>query len=213
MKIGILVAMDKEYEQLRHIDNENIIVCKTGIGKVNAAVNTTQLILSHHPDVIISSGCCGGASTDLNVLDVIVGNRAVHHDAYCGLEADEYGKIQGMPKYYIAPQHLIDIATSLEYDHKIHSGLIVSGDWFVDKVEKVDEILAHFPDAIGIDMESAAIAQTCYIFNTPFISFRVVSDVPAKPNNVADYKNFWNTVSSSSFAITKQFVDRILQLS
>ena len=211
MKIGLLVAMDKEYKQLRHIENENIIVRKTGVGKVNAAINATQMINQCHPDLIISSGCAGGASTELNVLDVIVGSRVVYHDAYYGLEDDEFGRVQGMPKYYEAPQELIAIAKGLDYSHRIHDGLIASGEWFVDSVDKVKEILGHFPDAIGIDMESAAIAQTCHIFNVPFISFRVVSDVPAKENNVADYKNFWETVSESSFAITSQFLNRILE--
>ena len=211
MKIGLLVAMDKEYKQLRHIENENIIVRKTGVGKVNAAINATQMINQCHPDLIISSGCAGGASTELNVLDVVVGSRVVYHDAYYGLEDDEFGRVQGMPKYYEAPQELIAIAKGLDYSHRIHDGLIASGEWFVDSVDKVKEILGHFPDAIGIDMESAAIAQTCHIFNVPFISFRVVSDVPAKENNVADYKNFWETVSESSFAITSQFLNRILE--
>lgn len=211
MKIGLLVAMDKEYKQLRHIENENIIVSKTGMGKVNAAINATQMINQCHPDLIISSGCAGGASTELNVLDVIVGSRVVYHDAYYGLEDDEFGRVQGMPKYYEAPQELIAIAKGLDYSHRIHDGLVASGEWFVDSVDKVKEILGHFPDAIGIDMESAAIAQTCHIFNVPFISFRVVSDVPAKENNVADYKNFWETVSESSFAITSQFLNRILE--
>ena len=211
MKIGLLVAMDKEYKQLRHIENENIIVRKTGVGKVNAAINATQMINQYHPDLIISSGCAGGASTELNVLDVVVGSRVVYHDAYYGLEDDEFGRVQGMPKYYEAPQELIAIAKGLDYSHRIHDGLIASGEWFVDSVDKVKEILGHFPDAIGIDMESAAIAQTCHIFNVPFISFRVVSDVPAKENNVADYKNFWETVSESSFAITSQFLNRILE--
>ncbi|MDO5447532.1 MAG: 5'-methylthioadenosine/S-adenosylhomocysteine nucleosidase [Prevotellaceae bacterium] len=211
MKIGLLVAMDKEYEQLRHLENENIIVCKTGMGKVNAAINTTQMINNYHPDLIISSGCAGGASTELDVLDVIVGSSVVYHDAYYGLESEEFGRVQGMPKYYLAPENLVEIAKGLDYSHRIHEGLIASGEWFVDSVEKVKEILGHFPNAIGIDMESAAIAQTCHIFKVPFISFRVVSDVPAKENNVADYQNFWNTVSESSFSITSQFVNRILE--
>ena len=213
MKIGLLVAMDKEYEQLRHLENDNIFVCKTGMGKVNAAINTTQMINNFHPDLIISSGCAGGASTKLNVLDVVVGSRVVYHDAYYGLEDKEYGRVQGLPKYYEAPQKLIDIAKDLDYTHHIHDGLIASGEWFVDSVDKVKEILGHFPDAIGIDMESGAIAQTCHIFNVPFISFRVVSDVPAKENNVADYENFWCTVSESSFDITSQFLNRILERS
>lgn len=207
MKIGLMVAMDKEFQQIRNMANSNVIVIKSGMGKVNAAVNATQLIDKHHPDVIISSGCLGGARADMNVLDAVVGSRVVYHDAYYGLEAEEFGRVQGMPKYYEANKELVSIAQSLTYSHTIHTGLIASGEWFVDSLEKMNEIISHFPDAIGVDMESAAIAQTCHIFKVPFLSFRIVSDVPARKDNVADYTNFWDTVSEESFALTKQLIN------
>ena len=213
MKILVLVAMEKEYRQLQALNNNDIIVEKTGIGKVNAAVNATQAILKYKPDLVVSSGCAGGASTKLNVMDVVVGSRVVYHDVYCCLgEDEEYGQIQGMPLYYDAQENLVEIARSLTYNHTIHPGLIASGDWFVDTLSKIDEITSHFPDAIAIDMESAALAQTCHIMGVPFISFRVISDVPAKGNDLSDYNNFWDTVSDSSFAITKQFLDKVMSL-
>lgn len=207
MKIGLMVAMDKEFQQIQGMANSNVIVCKSGMGKVNAAINATKLIHEYHPDVIISSGCLGGAKTEMNVLDAVIGSKVVYHDAYYGLEAEEYGRVQGMPKYYEANKELVEIAQSLVYPHTIHTGLIASGEWFVDSLEKMKEITAHFPDAIGVDMESGAIAQTCHIFQVPFLSFRIVSDVPARKDNVADYTNFWDTVSEESFALTKQFIN------
>ena len=213
MKILVLVAMEKEYRQLQALNNNDIIVEKTGIGKVNAAVNATQSILKHKPDLVVSSGCAGGASTELNVMDVVVGSKVVYHDVYCCLgEGEKYGQIQGMPLYYGAQENLVEIARSLTYSHAIHAGLIASGDWFVDTLSKINEITAHFPDTIAIDMESAALAQTCHIMGVPFISFRVISDVPAKGNDLSDYNNFWDTVSDSSFAITKQFLDKVMSL-
>ena len=60
MKIGIIVAMDKELRQLQHLfNNENIIVEKCGIGKVNAAIGASEMIRKYQPNVIISSGCAG----------------------------------------------------------------------------------------------------------------------------------------------------------
>ena len=55
MKIGIIVAMDKEFEQLKKVfqNDQNIILQQCGIGKVNSAVGTTMMIANHHPDLII----------------------------------------------------------------------------------------------------------------------------------------------------------------
>ena len=100
MKIGIIVAMDKEFEQLKKVfqNDQDIILQQCGIGKVNSAVGTTMMIADHHPDLIISTGCAGGADTRLNVGDVVVANACVYHDAYCG-ENCNYGQILGMPAH------------------------------------------------------------------------------------------------------------------
>lgn len=207
MRIGVLVAMDKEYEQLNKLSMDDVVVRKIGICKVNAAVNATKLILDYKPDIIVSSGCAGGASTDMNVMDVVVSSRIAYHDVYCGIEDECRGRVQGMPHFFETPADIVSKALNLKYDGgTIHSGLIASGDWFVDSLQKMDEIKALYPDAIAVDMESAALAQTCHLFNVPFVSFRVVSDVPAKENNLSAYKDFWNTVSECSFEVTSRFI-------
>ena len=67
MKIGIIVAMDKELHQLRQLFSDgNVRVEKCGIGKVNAALGAQRMINEFHPDCIISSGCAGGNGDDIN---------------------------------------------------------------------------------------------------------------------------------------------------
>ena len=92
---------------------------------------------------------------------------------------------------------------------RIHSGLIVTGDWFVDTKEKMREIIGHFPEAKAVDMESAAIAQTCYLMKVPFISFRVISDIPLCDTDASQYHNFWDTITQNSFQVTKSFIESL----
>ncbi|MBQ0141637.1 MAG: 5'-methylthioadenosine/S-adenosylhomocysteine nucleosidase [Prevotellaceae bacterium] len=207
MKVGVLVAMEKEYQLLQNLkDDHNVTVRKTGIGKVNAAINTTQLIHDIHPDIIISTGCAGGTTPKLNVMDVVVSQSVAYHDVYCCIEGEQMGQIQGMPRFFTTPHDIVKTALRLKYDGTIHAGLIASGDWFVDSPDKLKEITSLYPDALAIDMESAAIAQTCHIFNIPFVSFRVISDVPTKHDSLNDYDNFWGTVSQNSFHIVQDFI-------
>ena len=93
---------------------------------------------------------------------------------------------------------------------KIIPGLIVTGDWFVDSKEKMREIVGHFPEAKAVDMESCAIAQTCYINKVPFISFRIISDIPLRDTNASQYHNFWENMAERSFQVTKRFVESLL---
>ena len=216
MKIGIIVAMDKELRQLKSLfEGADVIVSKCGIGKVNAALGAQKMINEFHPDVIVSSGCAGGNGDEVEVQDVVVSAELAYHDVYCGTAIDnrtQYGQVQGMPACFMSDPWLLQKATSLDCGVKIHAGLIVTGDWFVDSRQKMQEIVGHFPEAIAVDMESCAIAQTCYINNVPFISFRVVSDMPLKDTDASQYHDFWNTIAEHSFAVTKTFVEKIMEV-
>ena len=217
MKIGIIVAMDKELSQLQSMFNSGeVMVQKCGIGKVNAALGAQSMINEFKPDVIISSGCAGGNGDEINVQDIVVGAETTYHDVYCGLAIDDktiYGQVQGLPARYKADEWLIEKAKALDMggEFKIHFGLTVTGDWFVDTKEKMREIVGHFPDAKAVDMESCAIAQTCFKNNVPFISFRVVSDIPLRDTDASQYHHFWETVAERSFMTTRNFVESLLR--
>ena len=209
MKIGVIVAMNKELKQLQQLfSSENIIIQKSGIGKVNAAIQTVEMIKQYKPDVIISSGCAGGNGDDINVQDVVVSSELTYHDVYCGYAIDEntiYGQVQGLPARYKADPYLLEKAQLAG----AKPGLIVTGDWFVDTKEKMREIVGHFPEAKAVDMESCAIAQVCHIYKVPFISFRVISDIPLRDTDASQYHNFWDTVAEKSFQTTKTFIESL----
>ena len=236
MKIGIIVAMDKELLQLQQVfEGSNVIIMKCGIGKVNAALGAQQMILDSRPDIIISSGCAGGHGDDVNVQDVVVSSELAYHDVNCGTAIDnstQYGQVQGLPARFKTDPYLLDKALSLQHPTPIthhltpnthhptpnthhltpftlHTGLIVTGDWFVDSKEKMRQIVEKFPDARAVDMESAAIAQTCYIHQVPFISFRVISDVPLRDSHASQYHDFWSRVADQSFHLTRTFVESL----
>ncbi len=213
-KIGIIVAMDKELRQLQQLfPASEVLVQKCGIGKVNAALGAQRMINEFHPDCIISSGCAGGNGDDINVQDVVISTELCYHDVYCGRAIDDttvYGQVQGLPARYAADPTLLDKALSLQpSDISLHPGLIVTGDWFVDSKDKMRDILGHFPEAKAVDMESCAIAQTCYLNHVPFISFRVISDIPLRDTDASQYHNFWDTIADHSFQVTKTFVESL----
>jgi len=213
MKIGIIVAMDKELNQLKQVfADSQVMVIKCGIGKVNAALGAQRMINDFRPDCIISSGCAGGNGDDIQVQDIVVSSELTYHDVYCGTAIDystQYGQVQGLPARYQADPYLLQKSQELNVDCKLHAGLIVTGDWFVDTKEKMRSIIEKFPDARAVDMESCAIAQTCYINKVPFISFRVISDIPLRDTNASQYHNFWDTVAEKSFLTTRTFVESL----
>ncbi|MDR0187016.1 5'-methylthioadenosine/adenosylhomocysteine nucleosidase [Prevotella brunnea] len=232
MKIGIIVAMDKEFEQLKSIldhpkterhhfkdfvtgevGDKEIILQKCGIGKVNSAIGAVEMINRYQPNLIISSGCAGGADTSLKMMDVVVARECVYHDVHCGSNAEK-GQIIGMPTRYKAPDELLEKALSLNNGDsgempKVRAGLTVSGDYFVDNKEKMRSILTDFPEALAVDMESCSIAQVCHVYHTPFISFRVISDVPLNDTDANMYFDFWARVAEGSFEVTKHFLNTL----
>jgi adenosylhomocysteine nucleosidase len=218
MKIGIIVAMDKELQQLRQVfDGSDVLVEKCGIGKVNAALGAQRMISDFRPDCIISSGCAGGHGADIEVRSTVVSTHLAYHDVYCGTAIDnstQYGQVQGLPARFQADPYLLKKAIELrdggsEAGRSIKAGLIVTGDWFVDSREKMAYIVSKFPDARAVDMESAAIAHTCYLSRVPFISFRVISDMPLSDNHAQQYHDFWAQVAAQSFMLTRTFVESL----
>lgn len=227
MKIGIIVAMDKELVQLKtlldeatmeqhnkkdfvlgRIGGNDIIMQKCGIGKVNSAIGAVELIDHYQPDLIISTGVAGGADAEMSVTDVVVGTEYCYHDAYCGSDC-RFGQIAGMPPSFTSPKHLVEKALLSGGATKVHAGLIVSGEWFVDSREKMRQILNCFPKAKAVDMESCSIAQTCHIYGVPFISFRIISDIPMKDDKASQYFDFWTRLAEGSFNVTKEFLRKI----
>lgn len=225
MTIGILTAMQKEHEQIKRlltdtqvvsgrfpftlgqICHARVVLMQSGIGKVNAALATAQLIRDNHPDLIISTGVAGGAVPSIHVQDVVVSDFLVQHDFNIGM-GYEPGHIQGLPHFFQADSHLVNIALQLQ-DPTVHVGLIASGDQFISSPDQLKHILTLFPHTLAVDMESAAIAQTCYLYQVPFLSFRTISDTPGADHNEQQYQDFWNALAEHSFQLTHRFLQAL----
>jgi len=227
MKIGILTAMESEHRQLAalleekaeiksglfnyvlgRVGTNDVILRQCGIGKVNAAISTVELIKAFSPQCVISTGVAGGIDPCLNIMDIVVSQQICYHDVWCGMGCS-YGQVQGMPTYFNGNPRLTQKALILNKMHeqvKIHAGLICTGDQFVTAREELDQIKKHFPAGLACDMESAAIAQACYIYQVPFVSFRIISDTPGAENHSGQWTNFWAELANRSFGITKAYL-------
>ena len=224
MRIGIIAAMESEQKQVMQlfadlkeqtidgfryvqgrIGENEIVLMQSGIGKVNAAVGAVEMIRNFQPTCIISTGVAGGMDRCLKVMDVVVSSQIVYHDVWCG-EGNAYGQVQGMPATFQADAALLACAQQVHTETTIHAGLICSGDRFVSDRQEVEAIKGNFPEGLTIDMESGAIAQVCYLYKVPFLSFRIISDTPGAENHSEQYANFWATMADRSFGVTKAFL-------
>ncbi len=197
---------------LGRIGTNEIILLQCGIGKVNATIGTTELIRNFTPDCIISTGVAGGIDQCLHVMDVVVSQQTVYHDVWCRMGC-EHGQIQGLPTYFEACPNLVNTALSLTTKQAtpIHEGLICTGDQFITSHAELAKIKSHFPQALAVDMESCAIAHACYLYNIPFVSFRIISDTPGIDEHLQQYEDFWGEMSKRSFLVTKHFLETITQ--
>lgn len=220
MKIGVIIAMDIEYRKMCDalggrpqgiINGNEVVLWQCGIGKVNAAIGTINLITQHNPDCIISTGLAGGIDPSLEVTDVVVGSQTAYHDVWCG-EGNEWGQVQGLPARFDADPKMLQCAKKVAESSKqrVLSGLICTGDQFIsDKATQAD-IKTRFPEALACEMESAAIAHTCLLRHVPFLSVRVVSDTPG---NTDDHQQQWSDfltfMSDKSFHFVKSFLEQL----
>lgn len=185
-RIGIVVAMEQEAKMLECLDfvkNNTVKIVVTGIGKVNAALATERLINEYSPQLVIAFGYSGGVPHEgldmVKLHDVVVATTAKYHDVWCG-DGEELGRIQGFPKEYTCKltTSVLSLANEIAKTHNqdVVYGGIGTGDKLVKK-EELDFITGYFPEIIAVDMESAAVAQTCFTDSVTFASVRIVSDM------------------------------------
>lgn len=226
MKIAILAAMDKEMALLQKIlvEPENfekdgisglkgrvgrheVILAKCGIGKVNSALNTFKIIRAFNPDLVINSGVAGGAG-GLKVGDLLVAGGVGYHDVWCG-PGTKWGAADGFPVIIHPSRKVLDIARSAMDSESTSFGLIATGDTFISTAEEIEKIHSIFPEAVAVDMESAAIGQTCFSEGVEFAIVRVVSDTPGEADNLSQYKNFWSEAPEKTFNALKIILEKL----
>ena len=225
MTIAILVAMGKELNLLLplldntksetidgftfhsgKIGNNDIVAMQCGIGKVNAAIGTLTLLNNFKPELVINTGVAGGASQDAHVMDVIVGSSIAYHDVWCG-PGTIYGEASGYPLYFESDKRFSSLIPERA---DIKRGLICSGDKFIASLEEVQTIQKAFPQVLAVDMESASIAQVCYLRKIPVLVMRVISDSPgASKDNTAQYNDFWQDAPAHTFNLVQELLKQI----
>lgn len=207
LKIGIIGAMDEEVELLiqtlegrqEHtiagyslytglFHGVEVVLLKSGIGKVNAAIGTTLMLQTFQPTCVINTGSAGGFAAGLDVGDVVISDEVRHHDVDVTVFGYEYGQVPGLPAAFMPDTFLADIAQRCiaRMDGiKTVKGLIATGDSFMNSPERVAQARKNFPTMKAVEMEAAAIAQTCYQFDIPFIVIRALSDIAGKESNLS----------------------------
>lgn len=233
MKIGIIGAMAEEIEDLKShminlkteeragftfysgaLNNEEVILLLSGIGKVNAAMGTTLMIEKFNPACIINTGSAGGFSSDLSIGDVVISTEVRHHDVDATVFGYEYGQVPRMPAAYIPNKSLIEIAEKAVKklnNVETFKGLIATGDSFIHNDDQIRTIREKLPAMMAAEMEAAAIAQCCHKFSLPFVIIRAISDITGNPENQMDFNDFLKVAAKNSAIMIMEIINLINQ--
>lgn len=211
-KIGIIGAMEIEVEQLKKdmeisrtvnkarmeffegtLKGKQVVIVRSGIGKVNAAVCTQILVDEFQADCVINTGIAGSLNADINIGDIVISKDVLHHDMDAVNFGYPLGQIPQMDVFaFEADQELADraerICHEVNPEISVFRGRIVSGDQFIaDKAVK-ERLISNF-GGYCTEMEGAAIAQTAYLNQIPFVILRAISD-KADDSATMDYPTF-----------------------
>ena len=198
--IGIIAAMSEEIASIKKlmadvsvkniyeleftlgtIHSKNVVLVKCGVGKVNAARTTQILIDNFDLEYVINVGTAGGLNEKIEIGDVVIAEKLVQHDFDITAGGHEKGYISGTGTYFYSDKELVNkskkIIENMNENFKAITGLIATGDIFVQEISVKDRIKEEF-NADCTEMEGASIAQVCYLDKIPFIVIRSVSDKP-----------------------------------
>jgi len=230
MKVAIIGAMEEEVKLLRskmadpateihagyeyyrgQINETDIILLRSGIGKVNAAISTAVLLNNYHPDFVINTGSAGGFHTDLDVGDIVISSSVCHHDVDVTPFGYNLGQVPGMPSCFLPDENLVKAAQqSIEaLGEVVHMhGLIATGDRFMHQPDDVANTRNNFPEMIACEMEAAAVAQACHTFDKPFVIIRSLSDIAGK-ENAKTFEEYLEQAATHSANVILEMLTRV----
>lgn len=229
--IGIIGAMDEEVENLKgiienveirsvagmdfykgKISENNVVVVRSGIGKVNAAICTQILIDKFGVSAIINTGIAGSLNNDINIGDIVLSADTLQHD----MDATAFGyDLSVIPRMensvFKGDEELMKLAKETCEKNltgvKVFTGRVVSGDQFISDKEKKNWLVDNFKGDCT-EMEGAAIAHAAYLNNVPFLIIRAISD-KADDSAHMDYPEFEAMAIKNSVTILKEMIENI----
>ncbi|WP_040660383.1 5'-methylthioadenosine/adenosylhomocysteine nucleosidase [Neisseria shayeganii] len=228
--VAVIGAMQPEIERLKNsLDNlvtetfgaftlysgryggKQVVLALSGIGKVNAAAATAVLVQRYRPDCVINTGSAGGLGQGLAVGDVVIGTETAHHDVDVTAFGYDYGQVPQLPARFVSDAALCaaaETAAAAFAGARVHRGLIVSGDQFVHSSEAVAAIRSRFAGVQAVEMEAAAIAQSCHQFGVPFVVIRAVSDLADEQADTS-FEAFLETASVHSAQMVQHLIEAL----
>ncbi|MGL5796989.1 MAG: 5'-methylthioadenosine/adenosylhomocysteine nucleosidase [Cetobacterium sp.] len=230
-RIAIIGAMDSEIKILLSVmkdvkkeekasvifyegklENKDVVVFKSGIGKVNAAMSTTIAMEEFDVNKIIFTGVAGAINSNLNITDVVISDYLVQHDYDTTVFGSKKGAVPGsVDSKFSADKELIKIAkTSAEKvlgKKKVHVGTIATGDQFIADKKTVQALEADF-GAMAVEMEGAAVAHVANLYKAPVVVIRSMSD-KADGSAHMNYNDFVNIAADNSAKIV---IDMLKQM-
>ena len=226
-KLGIIVAEVEEYDAvitilesikckkiyglnftIGSINSLNIVLVRSGVGKVNAARTTQILIDNFDIDYVLNVGSAGSVNDELNIGDVIVSKEVVQHDFDVTAFGRDKGFIPGVGKYFQSDEILFDKLINLNISNiNLKSGVIASGDQFITNIDLKNSIAFEF-NADCVEMEGGAVAQVCQMAGRPFCIIRSISDKPNGSNHI-DFNEFLKLASENCAKIVYELIKNI----
>ncbi len=228
-RTGIIGAMNEEIDlYLKEIKNTkkselsgfvfysgklaetNVVVVKSGAGKVNSAICAQALIDNFKVSEVIFTGVAGALNPNLDVGDIVVSTDAVQHDVDASQLGFERGQIPFTElRFFKTSLELkaLALASAEALGLKARGGRILSGDQFISDSEKSKKLREEF-NGECVDMESAAVAQACELNDVPHLVIRAISD-KADHSAAVDFQEFCRKAAANSFKLVKEVIARM----
>ena len=229
--IGIIGAMEEEVaalkeamdiEEIKEIASmtfykgvlcgKDVIVVRSGVGKVNAAICAQILAGNFHVDTLINTGIAGSLDARIDIGDMVISADAVHHDMDASAFGDPVGQVPRMDTFtFPADKKLAELAKEVNEEVnpeiKTFIGRVATGDQFVASQEVKDRIVNNF-QALCTEMEGVGIAHAAYLNKIPYVIIRAISD---KADNSAemDYPTFEKQAIAHSVKLVTNLLPRI----
>lgn len=247
MKIGIIGAMQEEVDSLLRLVkspttqqfggrtftlgqylNNDVVIVYSRVGKVSSASTATTLIQQFGVDIVLFTGIAGAVAPELNVGDIVIGDKCIQHDMDASPIFPKYEIPLTNTTYFHSCENLVEkafeaaqlflkedfntvISDAIQKKFGIHQpnikiGTIASGDQFISCPLKISQFKQDIPHLLAVEMEGAAVSQVCAEYDIPFVVIRTISD-KANADAPTNFNSFLSEVATLyAIGIIKQLL-------
>jgi adenosylhomocysteine nucleosidase len=189
------------------LSGKQVVICKSGVGKVNAALASQILVDRFRVKALIFTGVAGTISPNVNIGDLVVATKTQQWDVNFTAIGFPPGVIPLLKTsvFNTNPRLMrAAVQAAKQVPGNVFTGKILTADQFVASRTLARRLRTEF-GGLCVEAEGGAVGQVCFRNRIPYVVIRGISD-RADRKASPDFEKFLNLAANRAQRVVLRMV-------